>query len=148
MAATLFKRNRSSACTIPEHSKSGAEPVGIRFVMAVVSAAFLTGTAKGASESANIATSTADSAMFRGGAEHPGIYTAARSPSLSSVVWRYKTAGRVMSSPLVVGDAVYVGSTDGSLYALGRQDGALRWKFATRGPVNSSPASSGGVVYA
>jgi outer membrane protein assembly factor BamB len=122
--------------------------VGIRFVIAVVSAAFLTGTANSARESAITAIWTSDSAMFRGGAEHAGVYTAARSPSLSDVAWRYKTAGRVMSSPLVVGDAVYVGSTDGSIYALGRQDGALRWKFQTRGPVNSSPAYSAGLVYA
>ena len=54
----------------------------------------------------------------------------------------------MVSSPVVVGDAVYVGSTDGNLYAVNRADGTLRWKFATRGAVNSSPAFANGVVFA
>jgi outer membrane protein assembly factor BamB len=86
--------------------------------------------------------------MFRGGPEHLGVYKSENSPSLGAVAWKFKTAGRVVSSPVVVGDAVYVGSTDGNLYAINRADGALRWKFATRGAVNSSPAFSNGVVFA
>ena len=75
--------------------------------------------------------------MFRGGPEHLGIYESPTAPSLASVAWKFKTQGRVVSSPVLVGDAVYVGSTDGNLYALNRADGTLRWKFATRGAVNS-----------
>ncbi|HET7041733.1 MAG TPA: PQQ-binding-like beta-propeller repeat protein [Gemmatimonadales bacterium] len=84
-------------------------------------------------------------AMFRGGPAHLGVYPSP-APTLQTVVWKYKTAGRVISSPLVVGDAVYVGSTDGDLYALARSDGTLRWKFETEGPVNSSPAYVNGIV--
>jgi len=86
--------------------------------------------------------------MFRGGPEHLGIYESRSAPSLASVAWKFKTQGRVISSPVVVGDAVYVGSTDGNLYAVNRADGTLRWKFATRGAVNSSPAFANGVVFA
>jgi outer membrane protein assembly factor BamB len=85
-------------------------------------------------------------AMFRGGGDHAGVYASAP-PSLQTLVWKFKTEGRVISSPLVVGDAVYVGSTDGALYAINRADGTQRWKFETRGPVNSSPAFRDGVVY-
>jgi outer membrane protein assembly factor BamB len=85
-------------------------------------------------------------AMFRGGADHTGVY-ASPPPTLQSLAWKFKTEGRVISSPLVVGDAVYVGSTDGALYAVNRADGTQRWKFETRGPVNSSPAFEDGVVY-
>lgn len=46
-------------------------------------------------------------AMFRGGADHSGVYASAP-PSLQSLVWKFRTAGRVISSPLVVGDAVFV----------------------------------------
>jgi outer membrane protein assembly factor BamB len=84
--------------------------------------------------------------MFRGGPDHLGVYESA-APSLATVAWKFKTNGRVISSPVVVGDAVYVGSTDGNLYAINRADGALRWKFTTRGAVNSSPAFANGVVY-
>ena len=85
-------------------------------------------------------------AMFRGGGDHAGVYASAP-PSLQTLAWKFKTEGRVISSPLVVGDAVYVGSTDGALYAINRADGTQRWKFETRGPVNSSRAFRDGVVY-
>jgi len=85
--------------------------------------------------------------MFRGGPDHTGVYTSP-SPTLSTVAWKFKTAGRVISSPAVAGNSVYVGSTDGQLYAIDRQAGTLRWKFATKGPVNSSPAVLDGVVFA
>src|SRR5678816_3121642 len=76
----------------------------------------------------------AQPAMFRGGPEHLGTYNSA-APTLQSLAWKFKTAGRVISSPAVSGDAVYVGSTDGSLYAVNRADGTQRWKFDTKGPI-------------
>jgi eukaryotic-like serine/threonine-protein kinase len=85
-------------------------------------------------------------AMFRGGPEHSGVYESA-APTLKRLAWKFKTGGRVISSPAVTDDAVYVGSTDGSLYAVDRADGQLRWKFDSRGPISSSPAVSEGVVY-
>jgi outer membrane protein assembly factor BamB len=91
-------------------------------------------------------TAAAQSAMFRGGPEHLGVY-ASPAPTLSSLAWKFKTGGRVVSSPLVFGDVVYVGSTDGSLYAVNRADGTQRWKFDTRGPVSSSPAYHDGLVF-
>lgn len=90
---------------------------------------------------------SAQTAMFRGGPEHHGVY-ASPAPGLSQLVWKFTTGGRVLSSPVVAGDAVYVGSADGHLYALGRSDGAVKWKFATRGPVHSSPAVHNGMVIA
>lgn len=88
----------------------------------------------------------AQTAMFRGGPDHLGVQQSV-APSLSTVVWKFKTAGRVISSPTVSNGVVYVGSTDQSLYALSQSDGSLRWKFATRGPILSSPAVGGGLVY-
>lgn len=85
-------------------------------------------------------------AMFRGGPDHLGVYASA-APTLGSVVWKYKTNGRVISSPAVSDGVVFAGSTDGSLYALGQADGALRWRFATQGPVLSSPAVHAGTVF-
>lgn len=90
-------------------------------------------------------TSLAQGGMFRGGPAHLGVYSST-APTLQSVVWKFRTGGRVISTPLVVGDAVYVGSTDGALYALTRADGTQRWKFETEGAVNSSPAVFEGIV--
>lgn len=88
----------------------------------------------------------AQPAMFRGGPEHLGTYNSP-APTLQSLDWKFKTEGRVISSPAVAGDAVYVGSTDGSLYAVTRADGTQRWKFDTKGPIASSPAFDNGLVY-
>jgi outer membrane protein assembly factor BamB len=85
-------------------------------------------------------------AMFRGSADHLGVYESA-APTLRTVLWKFAVAGRIVSSPVVVGEAVYFGSSDGSLYAVGRADGSLRWKFTTGNVVHASPAVSDGVVY-
>ena len=89
---------------------------------------------------------TSQTAMFRGGPDHRGIYDSP-APRLESLVWKFKTGGRVISSPVIVGDVLYIGSTDGSLYAVNRADGTQRWKFDTRGPIASSPAFHDGLVY-
>jgi outer membrane protein assembly factor BamB len=88
----------------------------------------------------------AQTGMFRNGPEHPGVYEGP-APTLQTLAWKFKTGGRVISSPLVVGDVVYVGSTDGSLYAVNRGDGTQRWKFDTRGPISASPAFHNGLVF-
>ena len=95
---------------------------------------------------ATAASALAQPAMFRGGPAHLGVYDSS-APTLQELVWKFTTGGRVLSSPLVVGEAIYVGSTDGALYALNRATGEQRWKFETRGPVSSSPAFANGLVF-
>jgi eukaryotic-like serine/threonine-protein kinase len=89
----------------------------------------------------------ADASMFRGDPAHLGVYASTTSPGLTTVVWKFKTNGKVISSPAVVGGTVYFGSTDGKLYAVDSSTGMLRWSFITAGPVNSSPLVSAGVAY-
>lgn len=91
-------------------------------------------------------TAAAQSAMFRGGPDHLGNYTGPV-PTLETVAWKFKTGGRVISSPAVSGGLVVVGSADGSLYGVNRSDGTQRWKFDTKGPVMSSPAIADGLVF-
>jgi outer membrane protein assembly factor BamB len=90
--------------------------------------------------------STSDPEMFRGGPEHLGVYKSAAQPTLSAVAWKFKTQGRVISSPAVDDGTVYFGSTDHKLYAVNRADGTLKWAFDTFGAVNSSPAIDNGLV--
>jgi outer membrane protein assembly factor BamB len=52
-----------------------------------------------------------------------------------------------LSSPTIVGNVLYFGSGDHSVYALDATTGALRWKFATGDVVHASPAVTGGFVY-
>jgi len=85
-------------------------------------------------------------AMFRGGPSHAGVY-ASPTPTLATVAWKFRTEGRVISSPAVSGGLVYVGSTDRHLYAVDRTTGAQRWRFATEGAIASSPAVADGLVF-
>ena len=52
-----------------------------------------------------------------------------------------------LSSPAVWNGAVYFGSSDGNVYALDVDSGALKWKFKTGDIVHSSPAIVDGTVY-
>ena len=61
--------------------------------------------------------------------------------------WSYHTGTVGYSSPAVVNGVVYVGSADGSVYALKTSTGAQLWSHSTGGDVFSSPAVANGVVY-
>jgi outer membrane protein assembly factor BamB len=89
----------------------------------------------------------ADPAMFRGGPAHLGVYAAARTPQLSRVIWRFRTGGKIVSSPAYQDGALYFGSSDHNFYSVRGSDGSLRWKFPTGGPVTSSPAVDGEFVF-
>ena len=87
-------------------------------------------------------------AMFRGGPARTGVYEDAGSGrTLAGLQWRTMTGGDVISSPVVAGDVVYVGSGDGFLYALDRATGDLRWRWDAGSPVASSPAVGEGLVF-
>ena len=61
--------------------------------------------------------------------------------------WSYTTGAGVSSSPAVADGRVYIGSSDGKIYAL-NLDGSLAWSYtAGGGPVESSPAVADGRVY-
>src|SRR5271165_1360269 len=88
-----------------------------------------------------------DAAMFRGNLQHTGIYDAAGVTQFGKIKWKFHTGGRVISSPAVANGLVYVGSTDGNLYAVELESGTQKWKFETKARVPSSPAVAGGFVY-
>lgn len=59
--------------------------------------------------------------------------------------------GPIESSPLLVGDLLYVVTLDGTLYCLNKKDAAEIWKFTTapkekRKPVHSSPTTDGNTI--
>ncbi len=62
-------------------------------------------------------------------------------------VWRFRTNGPIISSPVVGGGNVYFGSADGFLYCLSTQSGRERWKFKSDKPIVASPVLARGVVY-
>ena len=63
------------------------------------------------------------------------------------VRWIVRTGSPMSCSPAVDSYGnVYVGSTDGNLYAI-HSDGSVAWVFHTGGPIYGSPAFGSGYVY-
>ena len=61
-------------------------------------------------------------------------------------IWKW-SGQPVESSPLVVGNTVYVGSWDHGLHALNAKTGHQRWRFEADDQVNTSPAYSNGTLF-
>jgi outer membrane protein assembly factor BamB len=59
----------------------------------------------------------------------------------------FKAVTGIRSSPIVVGDRVYVGSLDTNLYSLDANSGDIVWTYETEGYITASPAVSDGTVY-
>jgi eukaryotic-like serine/threonine-protein kinase len=88
-----------------------------------------------------------DASTFRGNPQHTGVYDSAGAASVGQVKWKFHTSGQVISSPAIFGGIVFVGSTDGKLYAIDHESGVLKWKFETKNRITSSPEVSEGLVY-
>jgi outer membrane protein assembly factor BamB len=61
--------------------------------------------------------------------------------------WGFESGDYYDSSPVVVGQRVWIGAGDGNLYALDAATGKEIWRFKTEGRIRSSPAMAGGAVY-
>jgi outer membrane protein assembly factor BamB len=90
--------------------------------------------------------------QFRYGLKHQGCnpYENVLSPANVAGLneaWSYTTGNEIFSSPAVANGVVYVGSSDGKLYALNASTGAFKWNYTTSNWIVSSPAVANGVVY-
>ncbi|MGI8907236.1 MAG: PQQ-binding-like beta-propeller repeat protein [Candidatus Sumerlaeaceae bacterium] len=59
-----------------------------------------------------------------------------------------KTSAAVFSSPTIAGQHVYIGCSDGKLYALDKATGDVRWFYDFGVPVLSTPCISGNTLFA
>jgi outer membrane protein assembly factor BamB/endonuclease YncB( thermonuclease family) len=102
-----------------------------------------------ASASATTSASTDEptSAMFRGGPTHSGVQPGPGLTAPAKLPWEFRTASSIFSSPAIVDGVIYVGSLDGSVYALNSSSGPALWQFTTGAGILSSPAVADGVVY-
>ena len=66
-------------------------------------------------------------------------------------IWKYKTGGKVFSTPAVYGNgdgaSVIIGSCDTYIYSLRIKDGKVNWKYKCGKSVLGSPAVYNGKVY-
>jgi outer membrane protein assembly factor BamB/formylglycine-generating enzyme required for sulfatase activity len=85
-------------------------------------------------------------ATYRGNLMRDGNYRTV-APAALSKKWEFKTGAAVKASPVVVGGVLYVGSGNGSFYALDAVSGAVKWSFKTGGPVYTTATVSDGAVF-
>jgi outer membrane protein assembly factor BamB len=67
-------------------------------------------------------------------------------PALAGVQAYDRDGSSILSSPIVVGDTVITGSSDGRIVALDRTDGAVDWFDMLDAPIIGSPAISGNLL--
>jgi outer membrane protein assembly factor BamB len=82
----------------------------------------------------------APSSEFHGNERHTGVYANANCTGFGNLKWKFKSHGKIFSSPVISDGIVYIGSEDGNLYAIDQKNGKQVWKFATGGAVHSSAA--------
>lgn len=85
--------------------------------------------------------------MFRENPSHNNNDNGSAGMIYNKIAWQFNTGAAIRSTALVVGNSVYIGSSDRYLYALTRKDGALQWKFDCGSSVSSSPAYSNETIY-
>jgi len=62
-------------------------------------------------------------------------------------VWRYKTSGKIYSTPAISSDRVVCASTDNNIYCLNLKNGNLVWKYESTKPIVASPVINEKTVY-
>ena len=86
--------------------------------------------------------------VFRGSAECTGVAGTVL-PKLLKRRWSFRTEdGGFESTAAILDKTVYVGSTDGNLYAFDLASGEVRWKYATELGFTAPIAARDGRVYA
>jgi len=88
----------------------------------------------------------APTATFQADVKHTGAYATKSYSTFAGLKWKFKTNGKVFSSPAISKGVAYIGSGDNNLYAVSIATGKLLWKFSTGGSVHSSPSVNNGRV--
>jgi outer membrane protein assembly factor BamB len=86
-------------------------------------------------------------AMFRADPALTGVYPGPTPASLRGLLFSFRAAGPIRSSPAVADGTLFFGSVDGIFYALDARTGAVRWTRPVGSSVTSSPAVTGGRVF-
>src|SRR5438552_3314591 len=84
--------------------------------------------------------------MSHQNAQHTGL-SPFPGPTAPVLKWAFQTSGQDEAAPAIGNGIIYVGSTDGNLYALNLQ-GQLIWKLQTPSAIRTTPAiGSDGTIY-
>ncbi len=73
-------------------------------------------------------------------------YTPHPGPQTNNVKWTYQTNASIRSSPIIIDDHLFCGSSDYALYCLNAETGEKIWHYTTEGKIWSTPYVSNGSV--
>lgn len=85
--------------------------------------------------------------MFLNNLNHTGTVETKGVDQFNKVAWKFKTNGRIYSSPIIVDKIAYFGSEDKNFYAVDTKTGLEIWKYKTDGAINSTCAISNNTAY-
>ena len=68
-------------------------------------------------------------------------------PTVAEIEWATELGGSVDGSPIVVGDRIYVGNSEGRFFCVQKGDGSVAWSYATGGAIVGAAALGEGRVY-
>ena len=68
-------------------------------------------------------------------------------PSSNELLWRYPAAGHIFGSPVVVDGVVYVGDSEGYVYAINATTNKEIWKYSIGHSITTTPCVANDVVY-
>lgn len=83
---------------------------------------------------------------FRGNPQLTGVADS-QLPEKLELLWTFKAGDMIESTAAIVDNTVYVGASDGFLYAINAQSGKSTWKYQTTAPIKSSPSIHNGIIY-
>ncbi len=87
-----------------------------------------------------------DWASYRGDSSLTGVAVGSL-PEAFEVRWVFDTGKAIVSSPVVAGGVVYIGSDDAHLHAIDLATGQARWRFRTEDMIEAPPLAREGTVY-
>ena len=91
-------------------------------------------------------TEGSDWPMFRGEQRLLGRASGTLPDSLE-LVWKFRTDGSIKSSPVIVDDRVFVGSSDANVYSIDLETGHQIWSYKTDDAVEATPCVVNGAVF-
>jgi eukaryotic-like serine/threonine-protein kinase len=87
-------------------------------------------------------------AEFRGDAYNSGVFDTQGVPVLAGEKWKAALQNATLhSSPVIADNTLYIGSEEGSFYAIDAEEGAVLWETNTGGRIRSTAAIHGDEVY-
>ena len=88
----------------------------------------------------------ADWSSFRGNPQLTGV-SESQLPEKLDLLWAFQTGDMIESTAAIVDSTVYLGVSDGNLYAIDVNTGKSTWKYQVEGAIKSSPSVNDGVIY-